>query len=158
MEHALAIGRPGEAVGDLQAVHLLLRAAGEVDAVERADRLLVLPVVHAADPERAVRSDPSVIQPRSRAPLRFDLAKLLARAGGEIEEDDAVAERDDEPAGGGETDRADLALERPGRPLAGREIQPEDRLLQDVDEIEPVRPLVVERALADPASRYRRSR
>ena len=62
-----------------------------------------------------------------------------------------MAKRDDDPPGSGKPDRADLALERPRREIARRDIEPIERAVQDIDEVETVRPLVVDRALADPA-------
>ncbi len=106
MKHGPGIRRPGETVRHRQAIDHLPHAAIRRDPVERRVRPLVGRVVHAADPEGAVRPDLSVVQAVAR-PVRLWPRQILEAAGAGIEERNARPQGDDDPSICGQSAAAD---------------------------------------------------
>src|SRR6266853_4535697 len=147
----LVVGAPARAVRADDAV--VDQGDGEIgiEAPQRADFQLLL-VVHAAREEAPAPVALAVVQSRTRLSSvdqrnGFELAAL------EIEEVEAIVEREHRAAFAPERERADVALERPVVGLAALRIEPPDRGFSDapagpVNPVEPAFLDVPDRAFA----------
>ena len=111
-----------------------------IEAPQAADLQLLL-VVHAAGEEAAAPVALAVVQARARL-FGVDELDEVELAALEIEEVEAVVEREHGAAVAAQRQRADVAIERPVLHLAGPRIEPPDRRLADtpagaVDPVEP---------------------
>src|SRR6266853_2520992 len=148
----LVVGAPARSVRADDSV--VDQGHGEIgiEAPQRADLQLLL-VVHASREEASAAVALAVVQARARVfgideRYGFELAAL------EIEEVEAVVEREHRAAFLAQRERADVALERPVLGLAAPRIEPPDRRLADapagpVNPIEPAFLDVPHRAFAE---------
>src|SRR5439155_4966469 len=131
----LVVGAPARTVGADDAVIDQGHGEIEIEAPQRADLQLLL-VVHAACEEATAPVALAVVQARARVfgideRYGFELAAL------EIEEVEAVVEREHRAAFLAQRERPDVALERPALGLAALRIEPPDRGFADA----PARPV-----------------
>lgn len=113
MKQKGTVAAPGEAVGADHAFHLAFHRALGRDAVERRDGAAVGHIVHRPHPEGAVRSHLAVVETRIRN-VRLDRGDFPGdRAGVGIEQNHAIALRQNEASGARKAGAAGAALDGP---------------------------------------------